>query len=216
MMNDELKSDHHSVHRSAFIVNRCRCGFTLVEVLIVVAVLGLLMAILFPVFGRVRESGRRSVCISNLRQIGLACQMYELDFNRRLPPRLSAIHPQYLGDARLFLCPDDARKGQFPGNTRMEANLFLPTGVSYEYIPNWTKAQELGWYRAAPRYGSGKWDDLTPLAGCLWHWAKYFDPDASSNATGARGWQLYLTRGGSVRKVRIEEPVENFTPAKYN
>jgi prepilin-type N-terminal cleavage/methylation domain-containing protein len=203
-------------YRSSLSIYRCRFAFTLVEVLIVAAVLTLLAAIIFPVFGRVREAGRRTMCVSNLHQIGLAVQMYERDYNRRLPPRLSAISPQYLSDARILLCPDDKMRGAFPGNERMEANLFLPGGVSYEYIPNWVKAHELGWYGAPPRYGSGKWDDLTPLCGCLWHWARYFDPAASGNTSTARGWQLYLTRGGSVRKVRVEEPIENFTPEKYH
>lgn len=203
-------------YRSSFSDYRCRFAFTLLEILIVLGVLVLLAAILFPTLGRVREGGRRAVCISNLRQIGVATQMYERDFNRRLPPRLSAIYPAYLSDARVFLCPDDTQRGQFPGNERLEANQFLASGVSYEYIPNWLKAQELGWYRAAPNYGAGKWDDLTPLAGCTWHWAKYFDPNQSGNVSTARGWQLYLTRGGSVRRVRVEEPIENFSPDKYN
>ena len=205
-----------SFHRLSFSIYRYRSAFTLLEILLVVGVLTLLAAIIFPVLGRVREAARRSVCVSNLRQIGLATQIYERDFNRQLPPRLSAIHPSYLSDARLFLCPDDTKKGQFSGNERLEANQFLASGVSYEYIPNWVRAQELGWYRSAPRYGQGKWDDLTPLAGCLWHWAKTFDPNLSGNLSTARGWQLYLTRGGAVRKVRVEEPIENFSPEKYN
>jgi hypothetical protein len=88
--------------------------------------------------------------------------------------------------------------------------------VSYEYLPNWSKAQELEWYRPAPHFGEGKWDSLTPVAGCMWHWAKWFDPNASGNISTATGWHLYLTRGGSVRKVRIEEAIENFSPDKYN
>jgi prepilin-type N-terminal cleavage/methylation domain-containing protein len=192
-----------------------RRAFTLIETLIVIGAIALLAAIIFPVFGRVRESGRRTLCISNLRQIGFALQSYERDYSRQLPPRLSAIYPAELRDARLFLCPSDPEKGQFPGNERLEANQFLTSGVSYEYIPNWARAQELGWYRPAPRLGPGKWDDLTPVVGCMWHWAKYFDPNQNGNLSTARGWELYLTRGGSVRKVRVEDPIENFSPEKY-
>lgn len=192
-----------------------RRASTLLEVLLVAGVLGLLAAIIFPVFGRAREMARRANCVSNLRQIGLAMQMYEQDHNSRLPFRLSTVYPTHLNDARVFLCPSDRDKGGFPGNERLEANGFLASGVSYEYVPNWTKAQELDWYRSPPNYGNGKWDTLTPLAGCMWHWAKFFDPNLSGNVSTARGWQLYLTRGGSVRKVRVEEAIENFSPEKY-
>ncbi len=58
---------------------RCRPAFTLIELLIVLAVLSLLAALLFPVFAHAREKARRTVCASNLRQIGLAAMQYEGD-----------------------------------------------------------------------------------------------------------------------------------------
>lgn len=54
-------------------------GFTLLELLIVVAILGILAALLFPVFLRVRENGRAISCAANLRQIGLGLQQYADD-----------------------------------------------------------------------------------------------------------------------------------------
>jgi prepilin-type N-terminal cleavage/methylation domain-containing protein/prepilin-type processing-associated H-X9-DG protein len=60
-------------------------GFTLLELLIVVAIIGLLAAILFPVFARVRENARRGRCQSNLKQIGLGIQMYTQDYDDRYP-----------------------------------------------------------------------------------------------------------------------------------
>ncbi len=51
-------------------------GFTLIELLVVVAIIAILASILFPVFARARERARASQCMSNLRQIGLALQMY--------------------------------------------------------------------------------------------------------------------------------------------
>lgn len=53
-----------------------RRGFTLIELLVVVTIIGLLAALLFPVFAKARERARQSVCESNLHQIGLATQMY--------------------------------------------------------------------------------------------------------------------------------------------
>ncbi len=54
-------------------------GFTLIELLVVIAIIGILTAMVFPVFARAREVARRSVCISNLKQISLAIMMYADD-----------------------------------------------------------------------------------------------------------------------------------------
>lgn len=60
-------------------------GFTLIELLVVVAILAVLAGILFPVFARAREAGRKAVCASNIRQIGLALLMYTDDYDESFP-----------------------------------------------------------------------------------------------------------------------------------
>lgn len=55
-------------------------AFTLVEILVVVGIICLLAAILFPAFNRVRALGRRTTCASNLRQIGMALNQYAQDY----------------------------------------------------------------------------------------------------------------------------------------
>lgn len=62
-----------------------RSAFTLVEILVVVGILAVLAAFLFPVFGRVRENSKRAACQSNLLQLGLAFTQYTQDFDERLP-----------------------------------------------------------------------------------------------------------------------------------
>lgn len=58
-----------------------RNGFTLIELLIVIAIIALLAAILFPVFARARENARRASCQSNLKQIGLGLMQYTQDYD---------------------------------------------------------------------------------------------------------------------------------------
>lgn len=64
-------------------------GYTLTELLIVLAVIAILSAIILPVFLRGRASARRSTCASNLRQIGAALQLYSADANGFFPPKVA-------------------------------------------------------------------------------------------------------------------------------
>ena len=56
-------------------------GFTLIELLIVIAIIAILAAILFPVFARARENARRASCQSNLKQLGLGLLQYAQDYD---------------------------------------------------------------------------------------------------------------------------------------
>jgi prepilin-type N-terminal cleavage/methylation domain-containing protein/prepilin-type processing-associated H-X9-DG protein len=63
-----------------------RRGFTLIELLVVIAIIGILASMVFPVFARARESARKAVCLSNVKNVALAIQMYLADSNDTLPP----------------------------------------------------------------------------------------------------------------------------------
>jgi prepilin-type N-terminal cleavage/methylation domain-containing protein len=66
-------------------VVRRRNGFTLIELLVVIAIIGILAAMLFPVFARARESARKIQCLSNVKNVAMAVQMYLADYQKFYP-----------------------------------------------------------------------------------------------------------------------------------
>lgn len=69
----------------AFAPGRSR-AFTLIELLVVIAIIAILAAILFPVFAQARDKARQTMCLSNLKQIGLGWMMYAQDYDETTVP----------------------------------------------------------------------------------------------------------------------------------
>jgi prepilin-type N-terminal cleavage/methylation domain-containing protein len=83
-----------------------RQGFTLVEIMIVVAIIGLLAAIAVPSFLQARETARRNACINNLRQIDGAKDQYALEYGGGADLLLTSTNIAiYIKDMNKCFCP---------------------------------------------------------------------------------------------------------------
>ncbi len=111
---------------------RKRRAFTLIEILIVLVILTLLMALLFPVFSSVRESGRRAQCSNNLRQIGMALSAYVADHNNRYPPPVNGnltwvdALVSYTKSPEIFQCPNVPYGNYKPGGSANDESVGTP------------------------------------------------------------------------------------------
>lgn len=77
---------------------RCPSAFTLIELLVVISIIGLLIAILLPALGAARQAAQSMACLSNIRQIGIAHQLYANDHQDEIPPVVSYLN----GDSSLI------------------------------------------------------------------------------------------------------------------
>lgn len=74
-----------------------RRGFTLIELLVVIAIIAILAAILFPVFAQARDRARSTACMSNMRQMGNALQMYLQDYDEQFHKGAGIVTPAQNG-----------------------------------------------------------------------------------------------------------------------
>jgi prepilin-type N-terminal cleavage/methylation domain-containing protein len=113
-----------------------RQAFTLIEMLVVIAIIGILAALLLPALSRGKERGRTIACLSNLHQIGVALQVYVDDNNDHLPfmddqpinltmtnpyPPVNIVLTNQLGSQKVLCCPSDTK------------SYFEITGSSYSW-----------------------------------------------------------------------------------
>jgi prepilin-type N-terminal cleavage/methylation domain-containing protein len=109
-------------------------AFTLIELLLVLAIIALLAGLVLPAVTRAKEAGRGAACLSNLHQIGVALQLYVQENNNRLPfmrdksltltndlPSPDQVLSNHLGNPKVLQCPSDNHR------------LFDQTGSSYTW-----------------------------------------------------------------------------------
>lgn len=120
-------------------------GFTLIELLVVIAIVAILAAIIFPVFSRAKENARKAVCMTNLRQLGMALRMYAQDWDEWFPVDRFTGNGSSVGSmARLYrlilpLLPYVKSKGIFYCPSAAIAAPYDPSVVDTE--ENWAR----GW-----------------------------------------------------------------------
>lgn len=143
-------------------------GFTLVELLVVVAIIVSLIAILLPALRNARKVAKQAVCGSNLSQVGLSLMMYRIEY-RTLPVRpgpLAGAHPhlladasygtgiedqleKYVGSRAVFYCPDNFQQR---GPDTWWPNTAVASGyavaITYQ-IPGWL--EDARWLIPKPR-----------------------------------------------------------------
>lgn len=136
-----------------------RKGFTLIELLVVIAIIAILAAILFPVFARARENARRSSCLSNLKQLGLAAMQYTQDYDEMFMPAYNYLPgvpqpggswqgagdtthywPQllypYHKSIQVFVCPSQSLYGSAPYRGHYGANGIIVGRSAYTGYEN--------------------------------------------------------------------------------
>lgn len=181
-------------------------AFTLIELLVVIAIIAMLAALLLPAFSRAKESGKGAACISNLRQIGIALQVYVQENNNRLPlmrdrswtttnnlPSPDQVISTQLGNIRVLLCPSDKwPNGQQKPLPQLDATYFEQTGCSYSWnsLLNGEDADHLN------AFGMKFDPHQIPLA---------FDKEAFHAARGAKKGVNYLYADSHIKNLLAVE-----------
>jgi prepilin-type N-terminal cleavage/methylation domain-containing protein len=116
-----------------------RAGFTLVELLTVIAIISILATLLMTTLSSAKRKAREAVCISNLHQVALALNIYLEDVGKRPPDLQTLVTNKYLADGKTLLCPAD--RAAWAALAATPAGTATSQPVSYQHPLAWPDDQ---------------------------------------------------------------------------
>jgi type II secretory pathway pseudopilin PulG len=167
-------------------------AFTVLELLIVITIIALIAALLFPLFAQARKRARETQCMNNLRQVYVAWSLYTSDYQDSPPPDFRHFVP-YVRSRAVLLCPNDQYHG-----FNSDATAHSKTPISYDYkgFLFTTQMQDLRLIR--------EHDTNFGILLCYLH-GRFYGPLSTAKPTEAYycGKVLRVRRDGSVKAVDV-------------
>lgn len=172
---------------------RHKSGFTLLELVLVIAIVVVLVALLLPAFAAARKQARMATCTSNLRQLGMAFNMYAADYGAYPNPMQFV---KSVRDRKLLHCPEDA--GNQPAASSYTFRSLLPP----DFKPYWQEAEL---------------DPNTVLLVCNQHLEQRMEQHGEVRRQTAPHYpfKLALRAGGAVERIHLSDVREVMVPGDH-